>query len=49
MPDLLLFVLGAFVTAIVGLAVWSVGLMDVDGDARPSSGRRDSEEEVGPR
>ena len=49
MPDPLLFVLGVFVTAIVGLAVWSVGLMDVDGDTRPSSRRHDSSEEGGPR
>ena len=31
MTDPLIFVLGTFVTAVVGLAVWSVGLMDEDG------------------
>ena len=30
MPDPLLFVLGLLVTAVVGLAVWSVGLIDAD-------------------
>jgi hypothetical protein len=45
MPDPLLFALGALVTTVVGLAVWSVGLMDVDGDTRQASKSRDTGEE----
>ena len=48
MPDLLLFALGVLVTGIVALAVWSVGILDVDDGpdtapvdrgSRPQSGR----------
>ncbi len=46
MPDFLLFVLGVLVTAVVGLAVWSVGLMDVDDDARQPAVSRETGEEV---
>ncbi len=30
MPELLLFGIGLLVTLVVGLAVWSVGVMDLD-------------------
>jgi hypothetical protein len=44
MPDPLLFVLGVFVTAVVGLAVWSIGLMDIDNNAGQGPDRRGSRE-----
>jgi hypothetical protein len=43
MPDPLLFLLGLLVTVVVGLAVWSVGLMDVDDGTRRESDPRNSE------
>ena len=30
MPDLMLFALGVLVTSVVGLAIWSIGIMDRD-------------------
>lgn len=30
MPDLVLFLIGLLVTLVVGVAVWSVGLVDQD-------------------
>jgi hypothetical protein len=37
MADPVLFALGVLVTAVVAIAVWNVGQMDVDGEPRPAS------------